>query len=122
MGEPLSRDHVFDFHEDELEPHPTYDFFAPGPLPGYAGNPNNNNGWLDADDYLLGELEAMTNEPMVGLMVDEVAEPVAEADEQMAAPVMDMEEDLVALFGEDDDFEDKNFSDDDSEGVEEEEV
>nr|GEU50841.1 hypothetical protein [Tanacetum cinerariifolium] len=40
----------------------------------------------------------------------------------MAPLVMDMEEDLVALFGEDDDFEDDDFSDDDSEGVEEEEV
>nr|GEY48468.1 hypothetical protein [Tanacetum cinerariifolium] len=38
-------------------------------------------------------------------------------EEQMATPVMDMEEDLVALFGEDDDF-----SDDDSERVEEEKV
>nr|GEV38774.1 reverse transcriptase domain-containing protein [Tanacetum cinerariifolium] len=43
-------------------------------------------------------------------------------DGNMAAPVMDMEEDLAALFGEDDDFEDDDFSDDDSEGVEEEEV
>ncbi|GJV58542.1 reverse transcriptase domain-containing protein [Tanacetum coccineum] len=65
MGEPLSPDRVFDFPVDEPEPHPAYDFFAPGPLPGYAGNPNNNNGWLEADDYLLGELEAMVDEPMV---------------------------------------------------------
>nr|GFC66856.1 hypothetical protein [Tanacetum cinerariifolium] len=135
MGEPLSPDRVFDFPEDEQEPHPAYDFFAPGPLPGYAGNPNKNKGWLEADDYLLGELEAMANEPMVGLMVDEFAEPVAEAEEeqvvapvvdmekdQMAAPVMDIEEDLTVLFGEDIDFDDDNFSDDDSEGVEEEEV
>ncbi|GJX12127.1 hypothetical protein Tco_0201986, partial [Tanacetum coccineum] len=41
------------------EPHPTYKYFAPAPLPEYAGNPNNNNGWLAVDDYLLGELEAM---------------------------------------------------------------
>ncbi|GKF66067.1 hypothetical protein Tco_0192584 [Tanacetum coccineum] len=78
MGEPLSPDHVFDFPVDESEPYPAYDFFAPRLLPRYAGNPNNNNGWLEADDYLLGELEDMVDEPM---------------------------EDLVALFG-DDDFED----------------
>ncbi|GJX44813.1 hypothetical protein Tco_0261489 [Tanacetum coccineum] len=30
---------------------------------------------VEADDYLLGELEAMVDEPMVGSMVDEVAEP-----------------------------------------------
>nr|GEY87621.1 reverse transcriptase domain-containing protein [Tanacetum cinerariifolium] len=114
--------------EDEPEPHPAYDFFTPGPLPGYAGNLNNNNGWLEADDYLLGELEAIVNEPMVVLAIEEVAELVAEVkeeqvvslvvdieEEQMAAPVMDIEEDLAALFGKDDDF-----SDDDSEGVKEE--
>nr|GEV19707.1 hypothetical protein [Tanacetum cinerariifolium] len=128
MGEPLSPDRVFDFPEDKLEPHPAYDFYAPAPLPGYAGNPNNNNGWLVADDYLLGELEAMVDEQMVIPATKEVAEPVAEAEEeQLIAPVVDMgdgqmdvlmidmKEDLVVLFGEDDDF--KN----DSEGVDEEE-
>ncbi|GJZ81296.1 hypothetical protein Tco_0646290, partial [Tanacetum coccineum] len=109
--EPLSPDRVFDFPVDELEPHPAYDFFALGPLPGYAGNPNNNNGWLEADDYLLEELEAMADEPM------EVAEPMVVAEEPMVASVIDMEEDLIVLFGEDDDFED-----DDSEGFDEEEV
>nr|GFB33551.1 hypothetical protein [Tanacetum cinerariifolium] len=64
MGESLSPDRVFDFLGDELEPHPAYDFFAPGPLPLYAGNPNNNNGWLEVDDYLLREIEAMVDEPM----------------------------------------------------------
>ncbi|GJX97732.1 hypothetical protein Tco_0353530 [Tanacetum coccineum] len=82
MGEPLSSDRVFDFPVDELEPHPAYDFFAPVPLPGYAGNPNNNNGWLEADDYLLGELEAMVNEQRVVPAIEEVAEPVAEAEEE----------------------------------------
>nr|GFB34936.1 hypothetical protein [Tanacetum cinerariifolium] len=82
MGEPLSPDRVFDFPEDEPKPHPAYDFFAPGLLPRYA---------VDMEE------------------------------EQMAALVIDMEEHLVALFGEDDDFEDDDFSDDDSEGVEEEE-
>ncbi|GJX34876.1 hypothetical protein Tco_0246433, partial [Tanacetum coccineum] len=118
MGEPLSPDSVFDFPVDEPEPHPAYDFFAPAPLPGYAGNPNNNNRWLEADDYLLGELEAMVDEQMDVPAIEEVAEPVAEAEvEQVIAPVvdiaegqmnalvMDMEEDLAALFG-DDDFED----------------
>nr|GEV20725.1 hypothetical protein [Tanacetum cinerariifolium] len=35
MGEPLSPDRVFDFPVDEPEPHPAYDFFVPGPLPGF---------------------------------------------------------------------------------------
>ncbi|GJX13247.1 retrovirus-related pol polyprotein from transposon TNT 1-94 [Tanacetum coccineum] len=96
MGEPLSPDRVFDFLVDELEPHPPYDFFAPGPLPGYASNPNNNNGWLEADDYLLGELEAMVDEPMVVPAIEEVAEPVAETDEeQVIAPIVDMEEEQM---------------------------
>ncbi|GJT59840.1 retrovirus-related pol polyprotein from transposon TNT 1-94 [Tanacetum coccineum] len=64
MGEPLSPDHVFDFPMDESEPRPAYDFFVPGPLPGYVGNPNNNNGWIEADVPLLGELVAEADEPM----------------------------------------------------------
>nr|GEX87326.1 hypothetical protein [Tanacetum cinerariifolium] len=129
IGEPLSPDRVFDFPKNELEPHLAYDFFAPAPLPGYAGNPNKNNGWLAVDDYLLGELEAMVGEQMVVPAIEEVAEPVAEAEEeQVIAPVADMEEgqkdvlmidmkeDLSVLFGEDDDFEN------DSEGVDEEEA
>nr|GEU53719.1 hypothetical protein [Tanacetum cinerariifolium] len=103
-GELLSPDRVFDFSEDELEPHPAYDFFAPAPLPGYAGNPN-NNGWLEADDYLFGELVAMVDEQMV-----------VPAIKEMDALMMDMEEDLASLFGEDDDF-----KDDDSKGFDEEE-
>nr|GEU47665.1 hypothetical protein [Tanacetum cinerariifolium] len=127
--EPLSSDRVFDFLEDELERHPAYDFFAPAPLPGYAVNPNNNNEWLEVDDYLLGELEAMMDEQMVVPAIKEVAEPVAEAEEeQVIAPMVDMdegqmdvlmidmEEDLAELFCEDDDFEN------DSKGVDEEEV
>ncbi|GJU16150.1 hypothetical protein Tco_1144116 [Tanacetum coccineum] len=129
MGEPLSSDRAFDFPVDELEPHPAYEFFAPGPLPGYAGNLNNNNGWLKANDYLLGELEAMVDEPMVVPAIEEVAEPVVEAEEeqviapvvdmeeeQMDAPMIDMEEDLAALFGDDD------LEDDASDGFDEEEV
>ncbi|GJX87739.1 hypothetical protein Tco_0339753 [Tanacetum coccineum] len=127
MGEPLSPDRVFDFPMDE--PHPAHDFFAPAPLPEYASNPNNNNGWLAADDYLLGELEAMVDEQMVVPAVEEVTEPVVEAEEeqviapvanvvegQMDAPMMDMEEDLAMLFGDDD------FEDDASDGFGEEEV
>ncbi|GKB30974.1 hypothetical protein Tco_0870375 [Tanacetum coccineum] len=82
MGKPLSPDRVFDFPVDELEPHIAYDLFAPEPLPGYAGNPNNNNGWIEADDYLLRELEAMVDEPMVVPAIEEVVEPVAEAEEE----------------------------------------
>ncbi|GJW51589.1 hypothetical protein Tco_0092940 [Tanacetum coccineum] len=100
---------------DEPEPHPAYDFFAPGPLPGYAGNPNNNNGWIEADVPLLGELGAVADEPMVGSLVDEIAEPIVEAEEQVIASVIDMEEDIAMLFG------DGDFSDDDSEGLEDEE-
>nr|GEY63591.1 hypothetical protein [Tanacetum cinerariifolium] len=130
MGEPLSPDRIFDFPEDKLEPHPAYDFFTPAPLPGYAGNPNNNNGWLEADDYLLGELQAMVDERMVIPVIEEVAEPVNEAkEEQVIAPavdieegqmdvlMIDMEEDLAVLFGEDDDFED-----DESKGFNKEEA
>nr|GEV86452.1 hypothetical protein [Tanacetum cinerariifolium] len=64
MGEPLSPDCVFDFPVDEPKPHTAYDFFAPGLLPGYAGNLNNNNGWTEADVPLLGELGVVTDEPM----------------------------------------------------------
>ncbi|GJT99421.1 hypothetical protein Tco_1109760 [Tanacetum coccineum] len=116
MGEPLSPDRVFDFPVDEPEPHPAYDFFAPGPLPGYAGNPNNNNGWIEADVPLLGELGVVADEPMVGPIVDEIAEPIVEAEEQVIALVVDMDEDIAMLFGDDD------FEDDDSEGFDEEEV
>ncbi|GJR11620.1 hypothetical protein Tco_0794272 [Tanacetum coccineum] len=117
MGEPLSPDRMFDLPADEPEPHPAYDFFAPGPLPGYAGNPNNNNGWIEADVPLLGELGEMgepqgaeVDEPMVVPAIEEVAEPVVEAEEQMAAPGIDMDEDIAMLFGDDD------FEDDASEG------
>nr|GEV30664.1 hypothetical protein [Tanacetum cinerariifolium] len=108
MGEPLSLDRVFDFLKDELEPHPAYDLFTPAPLPGYVGNPNNKNGWLTADDYLLGELEAIVGEQMVVPAIDEVAEPIVEAEEeqvitlvadmkegQMDVLMIDMEEDLA---------------------------
>ncbi|GJU81104.1 hypothetical protein Tco_1283469 [Tanacetum coccineum] len=124
MGEPLSPDRVFDFPVDEPEPHPAYNFFVPRLLPGYVSNPNNNNGWIEADVPLLGELDEMgepqgaeVDEPMVVPAIKEVAEPMVEAEEQMAVPMIDMEEDLATLFGEDDDFED-----DDSEGFDEEEV
>ncbi|GJX50846.1 hypothetical protein Tco_0277691 [Tanacetum coccineum] len=128
MGEPLSSDRVFEFPINELEPHPAYDFFAPGPLPGYASGLNNNNGCLEMDDYLLGELEAMVAELMVIPAIKEVVEPVAKVEEeqviapvvdieeeQMDAPVMDMEEDLAVLFGDD------NFEDDASDGFDKEE-
>ncbi|GKF90451.1 hypothetical protein Tco_0274152, partial [Tanacetum coccineum] len=84
-------------------------------LPGYAGNPN-NNGWIEADVPLLGELGVVADEPMVGPIVDEIAEPIVEAEEQVIASVVDMDEDIAMLFGDDD------FEDDDSEGFDEEEV
>ncbi|GJY38749.1 hypothetical protein Tco_0425113 [Tanacetum coccineum] len=114
--EPLSPDCVFDFPVDEPEPHPAYDFFAPGPLLGYAGNPNNNNGWIKADVPLLGELGVVADEPMIGLIVDEILERIVEAEEQVIAPVVDMDEDIAMLFG------DIDFEDDDSKGFDKEEV
>ncbi|GKF50290.1 hypothetical protein Tco_0146757, partial [Tanacetum coccineum] len=101
---------------DEPEPHLAYDFFAPGPLAGYAGNPNNNNGWIEADVPLLGELRNVADEPMVGPLVDEIAEPIVEVEEQVIASVIDIDEDIAMLFG------DNDFGDDDSEGFDEEEV
>nr|GEU52784.1 hypothetical protein [Tanacetum cinerariifolium] len=92
MGEPLSPDHVFDFPMDESEPHPAYDFFAPGPLPGEP-------------------LRAEVDEPMVDPMIDELAESIVEVEEQMVAPVIDMEGDLAMLF-DDDDFSDDVLDDD----------
>ncbi|GKF89988.1 hypothetical protein Tco_0263951 [Tanacetum coccineum] len=102
---------------DELEPQHAYDFFAPRPLPGYAGNPNNMNGWIEADVLLLGELGEMgeplgveVDEPLVDPVIDELAEPIVEVEEQMVTLVMDMKEDLAMLFrveegSSDDDFE-----------------
>ncbi|GJT74883.1 hypothetical protein Tco_1041608 [Tanacetum coccineum] len=116
MGKPLSPDRVFDFPIDEPKPHPAYDFFAPGPLPGYAGNPNNNNVWIEADFPLLGELGVVADEPMVGPIVDEIAELIIKAEEQVIAPVVDVDEDIAMLFG------DHDFEDDDFEGFDEEEV
>nr|GEX77447.1 hypothetical protein [Tanacetum cinerariifolium] len=66
---------------------------------------------------LLREIGAVEDEPMVGPIADEIAEPVVEAEERVIAPVVGMDEDIAMLFG-DDDFEDDDFSDDDSEGFE----
>ncbi|GJX77847.1 hypothetical protein Tco_0324658 [Tanacetum coccineum] len=119
MGEPLSPDRVLDFPMDEPEPHPAYDFFMPGLLPDYAGNPNNANGWIEADVPLLGEmgepLGAEVDEPMVDPVIDEVAELIAEGKKQVISPVIDVEEDIAMLFDDDD------FSDDDSKGFEDDE-
>ncbi|GKA11694.1 hypothetical protein Tco_0691240 [Tanacetum coccineum] len=116
MGEPLSLDLVFDFLMDELEPQHAYDFFAPGPLPGYANNPNNMNGWIESHVPLLGELGEMgeplgaeVDEPLVDPVIDELAEPIIEVEEQMVAPAMNMEEDLAMLFGLEDDSSDDDF-------------
>nr|GFC86004.1 hypothetical protein [Tanacetum cinerariifolium] len=73
---------VFDFSIDEPEPHPAYHFFAPGLLPGYAGNLKNNNGWIKADVPLHRKLGVVADELMVGLIVDEIVEPIVEAEEQ----------------------------------------
>nr|GFC77308.1 hypothetical protein [Tanacetum cinerariifolium] len=78
MGEPLSPDRVFDFPMDEPEPHPAYDLFAP-------------------DRY-----QAALDEPMVGPLVDKIVELIVEAEAQVIAPVIDMDEDIAMLFGDDD--------------------
>ncbi|GKC01203.1 hypothetical protein Tco_0987339 [Tanacetum coccineum] len=95
MGEPLSPDRVFDFPMDEPEPHPAYDFFAPGPLPKYAGNPNNNNGWIEADVPLLAELGAEADESMVGSLVGEIAKPIVEMEEQVEEEVWEVNEEWL---------------------------
>ncbi|GJS29312.1 hypothetical protein Tco_0489932, partial [Tanacetum coccineum] len=46
-------------------------------------------------------------------VIDELAEPIVEVEEQMVASAMEMEEDLAMLFGVED-----NSSDDDFEGPE----
>ncbi|GJT33559.1 hypothetical protein Tco_0923978 [Tanacetum coccineum] len=60
------------------------------------------------------ELGVVADEP-IGPLVDEMAEPIVEAEEQVIASVIDMEEDIAMLFG------DGDFSDDDSEGFKNEE-
>nr|GEY62914.1 hypothetical protein [Tanacetum cinerariifolium] len=58
-------------------------FFADLGVPdGYAGNPNKNNGWIEADVPLHGELEVVADELMVGPIVDEIAKPIVNAKEQ----------------------------------------
>ncbi|GKA97056.1 hypothetical protein Tco_0824950 [Tanacetum coccineum] len=97
MGEPLSPDRMFNFSMDEPEPQHVYDFFALGPLPGYADNPNNTNRWIEADVPLLGELDeplgAEVDEPLVYPVIDELAEPIVEVVEQMVAYLDDNEDD-----------------------------
>nr|GFA28659.1 hypothetical protein [Tanacetum cinerariifolium] len=115
IGEPLSPDRVFDFLMDEPEQHPAYDFFAPGLLSGYAGNPNNNNEWIEEDVPLLGELGFIADEPMVGSIANEITDPIVEAEVQVITQVVDIDEDIAMLFGDDD------FEDEDSEGFDEEE-
>nr|GEW96193.1 hypothetical protein [Tanacetum cinerariifolium] len=124
MGEPSSPDCVFDFPMDEPEPHPAYDIFAPRPLPGYACDPNNMNGWIEADVPLLGELgemgeplEAEVDEPMVDPVIKKIVEPVVEVEEQVVALVMGMEGDLAMLFGDDDSNDDSLDDDEDDEEV-----
>ncbi|GKF85198.1 hypothetical protein Tco_0250096, partial [Tanacetum coccineum] len=53
-------------------------------------------------------LGAEADEPMGDPVVDEIAKPIVEMEEQMVTLVVDMEGDLAMLFG-DDDFSDDNF-------------
>ncbi|GJS86579.1 hypothetical protein Tco_0769215 [Tanacetum coccineum] len=66
---------------------------------------------IEAYVPLLGELGAEEDEPMVSPVVDEIVE----MEEQVIAPVIDVEEDIAMLFRDD------NFSNDNSEGFEDEE-
>ncbi|GJW16540.1 hypothetical protein Tco_0023976 [Tanacetum coccineum] len=97
MGEPLSPDRVFDFPMDEPEPQHACAIVSE------IGEP----------------LGAEVDEPLVDPVIDELAEPIVEVEEQMVAPMMDMEEDLAMLFG-DDDFSNDGLDDDedDEEGWE----
>ncbi|GKD52497.1 hypothetical protein Tco_1281473 [Tanacetum coccineum] len=64
----------------------------------------------------MGEpLEDEVDEPMVDPVIDELAELIVEAEEQVIAPVINVEEDIAMIFGDDD------FSNDDSEGFEDDE-
>nr|GFC73327.1 hypothetical protein [Tanacetum cinerariifolium] len=62
------------------------------------------------------ELGAVADEQIVGLLDDEIAEPIVKAEEQVITPVIDIDEDIAMLFSDDD------FEDDDSKGFDEEEV
>ncbi|GJW87703.1 hypothetical protein Tco_0163043 [Tanacetum coccineum] len=117
-GEPLSLDRVFDFPVDEPESHLAYDFFhvLPKTVQGCSNPRKQHKEWIKADVPLLGELGVVADELMVGPMVDEISERIVEAKEQVLALVVDMDEDIAMLFGDDD------FEDDDSEGFDEEEV
>ncbi|GKA41382.1 hypothetical protein Tco_0733975 [Tanacetum coccineum] len=58
----------------------------------------------------MGEpLGAEVDESMVDPVIDELAKPIVEVEEQMVAPAMDMEEDLAMLFGVEDDSSDDDF-------------
>ncbi|GKC69146.1 hypothetical protein Tco_1115029 [Tanacetum coccineum] len=60
----------------------------------------------------MGEpLGAEVDELLVDPVINELAEPMVEVEEQMVAPVIDMEEDLAMLFG-DDGFSDDSLDDD----------
>ncbi|GJU74522.1 hypothetical protein Tco_1265927 [Tanacetum coccineum] len=70
---------------------------------------------IEADVPLLGELGDEGDKPMVGPVVDEIVEPIVKMEEQVITLVIDIKEDIAVLYG------DGNFSDDDSEGFEDEE-
>ncbi|GJT40757.1 hypothetical protein Tco_0940622 [Tanacetum coccineum] len=83
--------------------------------------------WIKADVPILGDLGKMgeplgaeVDKPMVDPVIDELVEPIAapvvvETKEQVIASMIDVEEDLAMLFGDDD------FSNDNSEGFEDDE-
>ncbi|GKC18193.1 hypothetical protein Tco_1014975 [Tanacetum coccineum] len=117
MGKPLSLDCVFDFPTDE-----------PGPHPAYESQPLLF--WIHPRLHTLYKVK---NRSRLGIniihAIEEVAEPVAEVEEeQVIAPLVDMEEekmdalvidiekDMAALFRDDD------FDDDASDGFDEEDV
>nr|GEV39320.1 reverse transcriptase domain-containing protein [Tanacetum cinerariifolium] len=50
------------------------------------------------DVPLHGELGVVANEPIIGLMADEIAKPINKADEQVVALVVGMDDDITMLF------------------------
>nr|GEZ78244.1 hypothetical protein [Tanacetum cinerariifolium] len=80
----------------------------------YEGFDEEEEVW-EVDVPLLGERGVVEDEPMVGPIEDEIAEPIVKAEEQVITKVVDMDEDIAMLFGDDD------FEDDEYEGFDEEE-
>ncbi|GJV11491.1 hypothetical protein Tco_1353032, partial [Tanacetum coccineum] len=99
------RDRVFRTYPDRLSLESNIQlmiFLRARTATGYAGNPTSKHRMIKADVPLLRELGVVADEPMVGLMVNEIVELIVKAEEQVIALVVDMDEDVAMLFGNDD--------------------